>query len=59
VKLQPPIESSEEEPTQTVTTLEPELKRAIYPEVNFRYMGWLGIAFVAMVFLVQHFSGYS
>jgi hypothetical protein len=39
-----------------------EPRRKIYPEVNARFTGvlaWLGLAFVVMVFLVQHFSGYS
>ena len=37
-------------------------KRAIYPQMNAKFQGmliWLGLAFVVMVFLVQHFSGYS
>jgi hypothetical protein len=37
-------------------------KREIYPEVNDRFKGtvlWLGLGFIVLVFLVQHFSGYS
>ncbi len=37
-------------------------KRKLYPEMNDRFKGvviWLGLGFVAMVVLIQQFSGYS
>jgi hypothetical protein len=40
----------------------PQAQQDIYPEVNGRFKGmiiWLGLAFVVMVFLVQHYSGYN
>ncbi len=55
------INKTEDEELQTLK-IPPQPKREIYPEVNDRVKGafiWLGLAFVVMVFLVQHFSGYS
>ncbi|MEQ1559821.1 MAG: hypothetical protein ABL933_12890 [Methyloglobulus sp.] len=52
---------TEGEELQTVIT-PPQSKPQIYPDMNDRFKGaviWLGLAFVVMVFLVQHFSGYS
>ena len=40
----------------------PQAKLDIYPETSGRLKGmviWLGLAFVVVVFLVQHYSGYN
>jgi hypothetical protein len=58
----PHIEMNKDEQSQTSNGPLTEPKRKIYPEMNARFTGglvWLGIAFVVIVFLVQHFSGYS
>jgi hypothetical protein len=53
---------AENEESHALIAPSTQSKREIYPEVNDRLKGmliWLGLAFVVMVFLVQHFSGYS
>jgi hypothetical protein len=52
---------AEEAESQDLNAAPPQ-PRQLYPEVNDRFKGaviWLGLAFVVIVFLVQHFSGYS
>ena len=54
--------NAEEAEAHGPNTSPPQSNRQLYPEVNDRFKGaviWLGLAFVVMVFLVQHFSGYS
>jgi hypothetical protein len=52
---------SEDEGSNTLNP-PPQSQQDIYPEVSGRFKGmiiWLGLAFVVMVFLVQHYSGYN
>jgi hypothetical protein len=48
--------------TQHLDTPIAQSKRKVYPEVSNRLSAsviWLGITFIVIVFVVQHFSGYS
>lgn len=52
--------SEDQESKALIPSQQPE--QDIYPEVSGRFRGmiiWLGLAFVVMVFLVQHYSGYN
>lgn len=56
------VDMNKDEQSHTANTPLTEPKRKIYPEMNARFAGgfiWLGLAFIVIVFLVQHFSGYS
>jgi hypothetical protein len=56
------MNETEAETTQNLNSPTAQPKRIIYPEASNRFSGiviWLGLGFVVMVFLVQHFSGYS
>lgn len=58
----PQVDMNKDEQSHTPNASLAEPERKIYPEVNARFkevLIWLGLAFVVMVFLVQHFSGYS
>jgi hypothetical protein len=58
----PDTAMNEDDKSQNLDTPIAQPKRKVYPDVNNRLSAsviWLGIFFVVMVFLVQHFSGYS
>jgi hypothetical protein len=62
INLNTSTKKSEVEESNTLITPSRQTKQEIYPEVSGRFKGmiiWLGLAFVVMVFLVQHYSGYN
>ncbi len=63
IKHEPPIlDDNENKNLSGLNSPSTEPKRDIYPESTNRYKGavlWLGLAFAALVILVQQFSGYS
>lgn len=57
----PEIDTNKDEKSYAANT-PPQAKLDVYPEMSGRLKGmiiWLGLAFVVVVFLVQHYSGYN
>jgi hypothetical protein len=62
INLNTSTKKSEDEESNTLITPSTQTKQEIYPEVNGRLKGmiiWLGLGFIVVVFLVQHYSGYN
>lgn len=58
----PPLNDHDDENLSVLNSPPAEPEREIYPESTNRYKGavlWLGLAFAALVIIVQQFSGYS